>query len=91
MLPLRGKKPQICVYIQNQYSVVASPSGADAKSNVGAQLQIFPYPTVLKVFLNLNSLMAKLSARTLLIQSDMNKQKANVDLFSAPGTAACKV
>jgi len=79
------------VYIQNQYSVVASPSGADAKSNVGAQLQIFPYPTVLKVFLNLNSLMAKLSARTLLIQSDMNKQKANVDLFSAPGTAACKV
>jgi len=40
--------PQILLYFQVQHLVVTTPSGAETKLNVGAQLQTFPYSTTSK-------------------------------------------
>jgi len=57
-----------------EHSLIAPPSGAYTKLNVGAKLQAFPYPTILKAFPWSNTLMAKSLAPTLPFKSMTDKK-----------------
>jgi len=55
--------------------LVVSPTGSSLrKSNTGAQLQTFPYPTASKSFLYSNAFMAKSGAQSLTFKSVTNRQ-----------------
>jgi len=69
---------------------VVSPIASSLKKlNTGAQLQTFPYPTVLKLFLYSNALMAKLGAQTLKFKKrdgQTNRQtNKKLNIFGHPG------
>jgi len=57
LLGIWWNKPQIWPCTEIQHSMVAPPSGAEQKLNAHAQLQIFPCPTPLDIFKNLDGWM----------------------------------
>jgi len=61
---LGGKNHQILPVFELLHFVMSPISGVRRKLNAGAQLQTFPYPTVLRPFLYSSRLMAKSYAET---------------------------
>ena len=71
--PVAVKTPIFAVF--GLRHLVMSPIGINLrKLSTGAQLQTFPYPTVLKSFLCSNAFMAKFGAQTLTFKSVNDKQ-----------------
>jgi len=72
--PLAAKNPQFLPYFGLRHLVLSPIGNSLTKSNTGAQLQTFPYPTVLKSFLYSNAVMAKSGAQSLTFKRVTNKQ-----------------
>ena len=87
--PSGGENPQFFPFFGLRHLVV-SPFGSNLrKLNTGAQLQTFPYPTVSKLFLNSNAVVAKSGAQYLTFKSVTNKQTdkqtKKLNVFGQPG------
>jgi len=72
--PFGDEKPQILPFFELQHFVVMPVGSNLTKLNTRAQLQTFPYPTVLKSFLYSDAFMAKSGAQTLTFKSVTEKQ-----------------
>jgi len=72
--PLLAKKPNFCHFFGLRRLVLSPVGNSLTKVNACAQLQTFPYPTALKLFLYSNAFMAKSGEQPLTFKSVTDRQ-----------------